>query len=99
MTEEEHYRKLESMYASGPVNDYYAPKLQVSKGVAEVTIQVRPDFFHAAGAVHGSVYLKLPAAICGECSALRQCFAATVRKFTFFDSLANPVASYGECAR
>ena len=91
MTEKEHYRKLENMYVSGPVNDYYAPKLQVSKGVAEVTIQVRPDFFHAAGAVHGSVYLKLPAAICGESS--------TVRKFTFVDSLANPVASYGECAR
>jgi hypothetical protein len=28
--------------------------------------------------------LKLPAASCGECSARRQCFAATVRKFTIF---------------
>lgn len=58
MAEEEHYRKLEHMYASGPVNEYFAPTLRVSQGRAEVTIPVRPDFFHAAGAVHGSVYFK-----------------------------------------
>ena len=68
MTGKEHYRKLENMYVSGPVNDYYAQKLQVSKGVAEVTIQVRRDFFHATGAVHGWVYLKLPVASYGECA-------------------------------
>jgi hypothetical protein len=30
------------------------------------------------------VRLKPPAADCGECSAFRQCFAATVRKFAIF---------------
>ena len=58
MTKEDHYRKLERMYASAPVNKYYAPTMQVSEGGAEVTIPVRPDFFHAAGAVHGLVYFK-----------------------------------------
>ena len=58
MTKEEHYRKLERMYASAPVNEYSAPTMRVSEGRAEVTIPVRRDFFHAAGAVHGAVYFK-----------------------------------------
>lgn len=59
MTKEEHYRKLERMYACAPINEYYAPTMRVSEGCAEVTIPVRPDLFHAAGAVHGAVYFKL----------------------------------------
>ena len=55
---EEHYRKLERMYASAPINEYYRPVLRVSEGAAEVEIPIRPDFFHAAHAVHGSVYFK-----------------------------------------
>ncbi|HEV7241639.1 MAG TPA: PaaI family thioesterase [Thermoanaerobaculia bacterium] len=55
---EEHYRKLERMYASAPINEYFRPVLTVSEGAAEVLIPIRPDFFHAAGAVHGSVYFK-----------------------------------------
>jgi uncharacterized protein (TIGR00369 family) len=47
------------MYASAPVNQYFGPSMQVSEGKAEVTIRVRPDFFHAAKAVHGLVYFKL----------------------------------------
>lgn len=58
MTKEEHYRKLERMYASAPVNKYYAPTMRVSEGRAEVTIPVRSEFFHAGGAVHGLVYFK-----------------------------------------
>ncbi len=58
MRKEEHYRRLERMYASAPTNEYYAPTMRVSEGRAEVTIPVRRDFFHAAGAVHGAVYFK-----------------------------------------
>ncbi len=58
MTNEEHYRKLERLYASAPVNEYYAPTMRISEGQAEVTIPVRPHLFHAAGAVHGVVYFK-----------------------------------------
>lgn len=53
-----HYRKLEDMYHSAPCNEYYSPKLTVSKGKAEIVIPIRKDFFHAAGATHGSVYFK-----------------------------------------
>lgn len=59
MKKDNHYRKLERMYVSAPVNEYYAPTMQVSEGRAQVIALVRPDFFHAAGAVHGSVYFKM----------------------------------------
>jgi uncharacterized protein (TIGR00369 family) len=58
LSKEEHYRKLERMYAVAPTNAYFAPKLRVGQGQAEVAIPVRPHLFHAAGAVHGSVYFK-----------------------------------------
>ena len=54
----EHYRKLERMYAKAPTNIYFSPDLVVKQGKAEVRIQVRTDFFHAGGAMHGSVYFK-----------------------------------------
>ena len=39
-------------------NKYYMPTICVEEGYAEVIIVVRQDFFHPAGAVHGSVYFK-----------------------------------------
>jgi uncharacterized protein (TIGR00369 family) len=59
MSTPEHFRKLERMYLSAPVNEYYAPEIHISKGQAQVSIPVRRDFFHAANAVHGAVYFKL----------------------------------------
>jgi len=59
MSNEEHYRKLERMYLNAPVNEYYAPEIHISEGQAQVSTPVRPDFFHAANAVHGAVYFKL----------------------------------------
>ena len=46
------------MYRTAPVNEYYRPALTVGEGEAEVEMVVRPDFFHAASAVHGTVYFK-----------------------------------------
>jgi len=58
MTKEDHFRKLERMYLSAPINAYYEPAIEVSEGRAEVVMPVRPDLFHAAGAAHGSLYFK-----------------------------------------
>lgn len=55
---DQHYRKLERMYASAPINQHFRPVLTVGDAVAEVAIPVRPEFFHAANAVHGSIYFK-----------------------------------------
>jgi uncharacterized protein (TIGR00369 family) len=59
LTDKDHCRKLESMYLHAPINEYYGPTMHISEGRAEVTIAVRPDMLHAAGAVHGAVYFKL----------------------------------------
>ncbi|HEU4739976.1 MAG TPA: PaaI family thioesterase [Meiothermus sp.] len=56
---DEHYRKLERMYASAPINAIYQPTLHIYEGQAEITMQVRAEFFHPAQALHGSVYFKM----------------------------------------
>ena len=58
MPGQEHFRRLERMYAKAPVNAWYQPELTITEGRAELRIAVRPEFFHAAGAVHGAVYFK-----------------------------------------
>jgi uncharacterized protein (TIGR00369 family) len=55
----EHWRKLERLYLSAPTNDYYRPTVRIAEGAAEISLAVRREFFHAAHAVHGSVYFKL----------------------------------------
>ena len=53
-----HFRKLERMYAHAPCNGHFSPLLVVSEGRAEVRLQVRSEFHHSAGAMHGMVYFK-----------------------------------------
>jgi uncharacterized protein (TIGR00369 family) len=88
---EEHYRKLERMYAGAPVNQYYGPTLHVGPGMAEVVIPVRQDFYHPAGAVHGVVYLKLldDAAFFAANSLVDDVFVLTVSLNSF---LTRPIA-------
>lgn len=56
---DDHFRRLERMYLAAPANEYFRPEIRIDDGTAEVRLAVRPDFFHAASAVHGSVYFKL----------------------------------------
>ena len=46
------------MYDAAPINRFFKPELRVSHEEAEVKIDIRPDFHHAAGAMHGAVYFK-----------------------------------------
>jgi uncharacterized protein (TIGR00369 family) len=54
----DHHRRLERMYLKAPVNAYFNPSIQIRDGEADIVIPVQPAFFHAAHAVHGSVYFK-----------------------------------------
>jgi uncharacterized protein (TIGR00369 family) len=56
---EAHFRKLEALYRSAPTNAYYAPEIRIGEATAEIRITIRPEFHHAAEAVHGSVYFKM----------------------------------------
>ncbi len=89
---EEHYRKLERMYHAAPVNALYRPRLVVSEGRAELTIPVRPEFYHAAGAVHGAVYFKAldDAAFFAVNSLVDDVFVLTV---SFNIYLTRPIAA------
>ena len=55
----EHYKKLERMYLAGPINDLFKPTIVVGDRTSEISIEVNPQFFHAANALHGSVYFKM----------------------------------------
>lgn len=57
----EHYRNLERMYLSAPINAqvYDGITLSVGPERAELTLPITPKFHHAAHAMHGSVYFKL----------------------------------------
>ena len=56
-----HYGKLERMYLSAPVNNqlYQGITIAISHQKAELTLKVEEKYFHAANAIHGSIYFKL----------------------------------------
>ena len=89
---EDHYRKLERMYLSAPLNDFYRPTIRVDRARSEITIPVKEHLFHAAGAVHGSVYFKMldDAAWFAVNSLLTDEFVLTT---TFTVYLTRPVSS------
>ena len=58
---ETHYRKLERMYLSANFNEalYPSTTAHFGEGHAEIGLTIGPQYFHALGAIHGSVYFKL----------------------------------------
>ncbi|MCC9166313.1 PaaI family thioesterase [Pontibacter harenae] len=91
MTQEEHFRRLESMYKAAPIQDIYnGTTLEVSEEEAIITLPISPSFFHAAQAVHGSVYFRLmdDAAYFAVASLVRDVFIVTT---TFTTHLVRPV--------
>lgn len=93
-TSSEHYRKLERMYLSAPVNNeiYNGITLEVSDEKAELTLKVQEKFFHAAHAIHGSVYFKMldDAAFFAVNSIVKDVFVYTV---SFNIQLLRPVTN------
>ena len=59
MSYSEHYRKLEQMYLAAPINEYYKPAITIKKSYANISMQIKDKMFHAANALHGSVYFKM----------------------------------------
>ena len=53
---EQHYSKLENMMRSAPFMQLTGVDVKIKKGEAEITLPVKKDFFHAAGAMHGALY-------------------------------------------
>ena len=58
--EEAHFRALESLYRSAPINDGFRSELEiVEAGLARIRFDVEERHFHAAGAAHGTLYFKM----------------------------------------
>ncbi len=55
-----HWRALEGLYSSAPVNALFHSSLEVTgEGTARITFEVTESAYHAAGAAHGTIYFKM----------------------------------------
>ena len=55
-----HYRALEALYASAPVNRMFESRLEVpGEGLSRIRFAVDERFHHAAHAAHGTIYFKM----------------------------------------
>lgn len=55
-----HWRALESLYRSAPINRLFSSQLTVvGEGIARIEFEVERQSYHAAGAAHGTVYFKM----------------------------------------
>ena len=58
--EEAHFRSLEALYRSAPINRQYRSDLKiVGPGRSVIAFDVDESSFHAAGAAHGTIYFKM----------------------------------------
>ena len=82
------------MYLAAPVNNqiYNRITITISDQKAELTLKIEEKFFHAANAIHGSVYFKMldDAAFFAVNSVVEDVFVYTV---SFNVQLLRPVAS------
>jgi len=76
---EEHFRSLERLYAAAPVTRWMGSSASIRDESATVTLPVREDFHHAAGAVHGSLYFRAldDAAFCAANSTVADVLVLT----------------------
>jgi uncharacterized protein (TIGR00369 family) len=92
--QEIHFRKLERMYLSAPLNTqlYNGITITISDQKTELTLRIDEKFFHAANAIHGSVYFKMldDAAFFAVNSIVNDVFVYTV---SFNIQLLRPVSS------
>jgi uncharacterized protein (TIGR00369 family) len=92
MTKDQHFVALQNMYLAAPISELYRPSIEISDSEARIEIEVSEQFFHAAGALHGSVYFKMldDAAFFAANSLERDVFVLTTSFTTY---LTRPVSS------
>ena len=56
-----HYNRLQKMYLNANINTkiFNTTTVKISKAKAEIGLTISEKYFHALGAIHGSVYFKL----------------------------------------
>ncbi|WP_299435786.1 PaaI family thioesterase [uncultured Aquimarina sp.] len=90
----EHYRKLEKMYLHANINTkiYDTTTVKISEGISEIGLTISEKYFHALGAIHGSVYFKMldDAAFFAVNSLVQDAFVLTT---SFTINLVRPIDS------
>jgi uncharacterized protein (TIGR00369 family) len=57
---EAHFRRLEALYRSAPVNSQFESEIEITApGCARIRFNVEESSFHAANAAHGTLYFKM----------------------------------------
>ena len=83
-----HFEKLEGMYLSASINTdlYESTQIEIGENNAVITLDISSKYFHALGALHGSVYFKLldDAAFFAVNSAVRDVFVLTASYHVHF---------------
>ena len=92
VNKDKHFISLENMYLAAPINQIYLPTIKVFDSEAEIEIELSEQYFHSAGAVHGSVYFKMldDAAFFAANSLERNVFVLTTSFTTY---LTRPIFS------
>ncbi len=92
MTKDQHFIALQNMYLAAPISELYHPSIEILDSEATIEIEVTEQFFHAFGALHGSVYFKMldDAAFFAANSLEREVFVLTTSFTTY---LTRPVSS------
>ena len=92
MTKDQHFVALQNMCLAAPISELYHPSIEISDSEATIEIEVSEQFFHAAGALHSSVYFKMldDAAFFAANSLERDVFVPTTSFTTY---LTRPVSS------
>ena len=83
-----HFEKLERMYLSAAINTdlYDSTQIEISQNKAVISLDISDKYFHALGALHGSVYFKLldDASFFAVNSAVRDVFVLTASYHVHF---------------
>jgi uncharacterized protein (TIGR00369 family) len=57
---EAHFRRLEALYRSAPVNRMFESAIEITApGTSRIRFRVEESSFHAANAAHGTLYFKM----------------------------------------
>lgn len=96
---EAHWRALEGLYASAPINREFVSYLEIiEEGFVRIHFEVLPQHFHAAGAAHGTVYFKMmdDAAFYAANTLVTDCFLLTTAFNLLFTKPLHPGMAIAE---
>jgi len=92
MERKSHIESLVDLHNAANINQFYKPRLALSEGAAEIQVDMVDKFFHAGGAVHGSVFFKmLDDAAWYAANTLEKEFFLVTTSFTTY--ITRPVSS------